>query len=486
MMKLLPCVAVFSVMCACAAQEAAGEGGNDWTRAVVKIEAVTAKADPVCPWISRSGGGSGSGAVIAPGRILTCAHCVADATFIRVRKHDEDGIYHAKTLFADHDADLALLAVEEKEFMDGIAPLKIGRTPRVQDEVLAVGYPVGGNDISFTRGIVSRIEDIDYSHSLQTLLGIQIDAALNHGNSGGPVLDMSSGRIAGIAFQGSDKREGEALGYIIPPDIIRHFLKDVEDGRVDGYSDLLFARSNLESPARRRACKMKSGQTGVTVDYVDPVLGDSSLRAGDVILEIGSRKVSNNGRIRLDGGEARSLFYPLYMLQLGEKIPVKALRDGETVETSIVAAKKKSRIRGWMYDKKPDYLVYGGLVFTTLSYDYIALSDAEFHDDVFSEKKSGGDEAVVISYCLADKSIEGYLGCACSLVRSVNGENIRNLRHLARLLDACKEGFVTFALDRNTEWDVNVVVDAQEMREATARVMERNMIPADRSEDLRK
>ena len=62
---------------------------------------------------------------------------------------------------------------------------------------------------------------------------------------------------------------------------------------------------------------------------------------------------------------------------------------------------------------------------------------------------------------------------------------VRNLRHLAEMLDRCHEGFVRFGVDRGDEWDMKIIVDAKEMRETTARVMKRNMIPADRSEDLR-
>lgn len=69
-----------------------------------------------------------------------------------------------------------------------------------------------------------------YSHSLRNLLTVQLDAAINPGNSGGPVFYGS--KIAGIAFQGH--RKGENLGYMIPCEVIRHFLKDIEDGRVDG------------------------------------------------------------------------------------------------------------------------------------------------------------------------------------------------------------------------------------------------------------
>ena len=460
------------------------EQGNDPMNAVVKLEVSTAKSDIFCPWVNRTDACTGSGVVIGNGRILTCAHCIVDASYIRVRKQNEDTLYHATVLFVDDDADLALVHVEAPTFMADITPLEIGETPCVQDEVLAVGYPIGGNDISYTRGIVSRIEDIEYSHGLTTLLGVQVDAAINPGNSGGPVFDMRSGRIAGIAFQGKKKKESEALGYIIPPDMIRHFLEDIQDGKVDGFADSLFVCDQMESSSKRRYYKMDSGCTGVIVDHVNPSLGKDSLRADDIILEIDGYKVSNNGRIRLEKGVVRSLHYPIYIRQIGDKIPVKVLREGAVAETFITVAKLKRRIRGWMYNKRPDYFVYGGLVFTTVSYDYFGCARAEFHDDVFKNRAFPDDEPVVISFCFADKGIEGYLGYSGSLVRSVNGVNVRNLRHLTELVDQCHDGFVRFGLDKNTEWDLKIIVDAKEMRETTTRVMKRNLIPADRSEHL--
>ena len=461
------------------------EQGNDPINAVVKLQVTTAKSDILCPWANRTDCNTGSGVVIDNGRILTCAHCVADATYIRVRKQNEDALYHATVLFTDNDADLALISVDDPKFMMDITPMEIGETPHVQDDVLAVGYPIGGEDISFTRGIISRIEDIRYSHGWTVLLGVQVDAAINPGNSGGPVLDIKSGRIAGIAFQGKDKEKSEALGYIIPPDIIRHFLKDIHDGKVDGFSDIPFEWDQMESPSKRRYYKMDSERTGVILDHVDSALGSNSIRTDDIILEVDGYKVSNNGRIRLGGGVARSLFYPIYIRQIGEEIPVKVLRDGVVVDTSIVAAKKNFRVRRWMYNSRPDYFVYGGFVFTTISYDYLVRSKADFHDDIAKNKEFPDDEPVVISFCFADTGIEGYLGMNKSLVRSVNGVKVRNLRHLTELIDQCHDGFVRFNLDRDEEWDVKLVVDAKEMREATARVMKRNLIPADRSEDLR-
>ena len=468
-------------------ESAPGAGGrNNPLNAVVKLEVTTAKPDIRCPWTNHTGGGTGSGVVIDKGRILTCAHCVTDACYIRVRKHNEDSLYHGSVQFVDNDADLALVCVADPAFMEGITPMEIGETPHVQDDVLAVGYPRGGEDISYTRGIVSRIEDIRYSHGWTCLLGIQVDAAINPGNSGGPVLDLKTGKIAGIAFQGLGKEEGESLGYIIPPDIIRHFLVDIQDGRVDGFSDILFSKGQMESPAKRRYYKMDEGRTGVIVEEVASVLGKDSIRTDDIILEVDGYKVSNNGRIRLRGGEPRSLYYPLYIRQIGEKVPVKVYRDGAVVETFITAAKKSLRARRWMYDSKPDYFVYGGFVFTTISFDYLVHEKPDFHDNPLKDRDFADDETVAISFCFADVGIEGYIGCEKSHVRSVNGVKVRNLRHLVELVDSCRSGFVCFGLDRDDEWDVKVIVDAKEMRESTARVMKRNLIPFDRSEDLRK
>ncbi|MBQ6923080.1 MAG: trypsin-like peptidase domain-containing protein [Kiritimatiellae bacterium] len=458
--------------------------GNDFLNAVVKLEVQTSEPDFVHPWRIKTGGSDGSGVVIAPGHILTCAHCVADTTFIRVRKNNEDSFYHAKPLFVDHARDLAIISVEDTAFMTDVTPMEIGETPPVQSEVVAVGFPIGGRLISFTRGIVSRIEEIRYAHGWTDLLAAQVDAAINPGNSGGPVLDMATGKIAGIAFQGN--KRGEALGYMIPTDVIRCFLKDVSDKRVDGVPDHLFAVEELESEAARRYLKMAKGQTGLHIAKVAPEMGTNSLQAGDVLLEVDGIRVANNGDIRLPGNRIRTFFHPFQMRQIGDKVTVKVLRDGKILEREVPVAKRAFRARGFLYDEKPDYFVCGGLVFTTLSYSYILDNHVEMHDELADESKVVGDEQfVIISDVLADVCVEGYIGSAGVHVRSVNGEKVRNLRHLVELVDGAKGEFLRFGVDDNHEWDSLLVLDLAALREATPRIMERYRIPADRSEDLK-
>jgi len=93
-----------------------------------------------------------------------------------------------------------LLSVENEEFWKGTEALSFGRLPCLQDSVTVVGYPLGGDTISVTKGVVSRIEVTPYAHGTSDLLGIQIDAAINPGNSGGPAFN-EQGECIGVAFQ---------------------------------------------------------------------------------------------------------------------------------------------------------------------------------------------------------------------------------------------------------------------------------------------
>jgi S1-C subfamily serine protease len=167
---------------------------------------------------------TGSGFVIPGQRILTNAHVVADQKFVMVRKHGSPDRIAARVVAVGHECDLALLAVDDASFFQDLEALEFGDIPHLEEEVTVVGYPTGGDNISVTRGVVSRVEPQQYAHGFSTLLAIQIDAAINPGNSGGPALQGKN--IVGVAFQ--NLSDAENIGFIIPVPIIRHFLKDVE------------------------------------------------------------------------------------------------------------------------------------------------------------------------------------------------------------------------------------------------------------------
>ncbi|MFT4513053.1 MAG: S1-C subfamily serine protease, partial [Planctomycetota bacterium] len=167
---------------------------------VVRVYSTYQDPDYECPWQNVAPRGStGSGVVVGPGRILTGAHVVANATFVQVQKQSDPKKVTARVLAISHDCDLALLEIDDKPFARGIKSSVVGDLPKLRDAVQVVGYPIGGEEVSITEGVVSRIEVQRYEHSQRHLLAVTVDAAINEGNSGGPVF--ARGKIVGIAFQ---------------------------------------------------------------------------------------------------------------------------------------------------------------------------------------------------------------------------------------------------------------------------------------------
>lgn len=106
----------------------------------------------------------------------------------------------AKVLACSHQADISIVTVEDDKFWENAIELPLGDTPRLQQHIDVVGFPMGGDGISITSGVVSRVDWGLYSHGLSSNLIVTVDAAINSGNSGGPAI--SDGKVVGVAFQG--------------------------------------------------------------------------------------------------------------------------------------------------------------------------------------------------------------------------------------------------------------------------------------------
>ncbi|MBQ9344576.1 MAG: trypsin-like peptidase domain-containing protein [Kiritimatiellae bacterium] len=458
--------------------------------AVVRIEATKAEPDLANPWrIADRGDSAGSGFVIKGRRILSNAHCVLDATLVTVHKQSVDAPFTAHVEYLNFDSDLALLEVDDETFFDDIEPLELGETPTVRDHVVAVGYPIGGSRIAFTEGVVSRTEMSFYSISRQYLPSAQVDAAVNPGNSGGPVLDVDSGLVVGIAFQMS--KEGENIGYIIPVDVVRHFLHDIEDGQTDGFGDLYFHTRQMVNPAARRALGMKPGMTGCYVHDVEaPWPGTDALRNGDILLAVDGVTVSDTCNVRLPDG--RTLNYRALVVahQLGEDVEFTVLRDGAPLVITNTVSRTLRRIRPPLAGDRPDYYIFGGLVFSTLTMDLWQQlnSGMDFSDGAFAIRQDNEDELVILTDVLSDPVNLGYTDATVVLVEAVDGQPVHSLKGLARILDSATNDFVCIEIVSPSfrgDKHIPLILDTAKAREALPAILERYQVPADRSPDIR-
>lgn len=452
---------------------------------VVRVFATTQDPDFDAPWQARTPSSStGSGVVIGPGEILTGAHVIANATFIQIQKLSMPDKAIARVKAVSHDSDLALLEVEPHTFLDDVKPAPLGDMPRLRDEVAVVGFPVGGEEISITEGVVSRIEVQRYSHSQRSLLAVTVDAAINAGNSGGPVF--SDHKVVGIAFQ---KMTGvDNIGEMVPPPILRWFLDGVAAGRSADVPALGVTTQNLENPLLRRELGLKDGERGVMVVAVDHGgSADQVLQTRDVITAIDGLPIANNGTVQYRGQHRTRYEVGLVGKYVGDRVPLEIVRNAERQHVEVQLGPWLPLVPRARYDKPPQYYVYGGLVFQTLTRDFLTTwekwwnkAPKEFLYYYYSGERSNvRHEVVILTQILADEINVGYAHLYNEAVVAVNGAMPRDLNDFVGQLGTA-EGLVEIL----TSSGGVIMFDAAEVRAATPRILQRYHIPADRSAGL--
>ena len=426
---------------------------------VVRIQTYSARFDYQAPWkILPPESSLGSGFIIPGQRIMTNAHVVRDARQLVVKKHHVAESFVARVEYTGDDCDLAVLKVDDPAFWKGTKALEIGELPKARSMVLTYGYPSGGQEVSSTKGIVSRIEMKLYVHSeWDAHIAIQTDAAINPGNSGGPVIQ--EGKVVGVAFQGAAALQNVA--FFIPAPVVKHFLDDLVDGTYNGFPDSGVQVADLISPALRRERGLGKDQTGVVVE--DLTVGgtaEGSLEVGDVVLAVEGQPIANDGTIAL--GDARVRFgHALDMKQVGAKVSFKVLRQGKVLD---IAATSRRLARGDRqrnhFGTQPKYYVYAGLVFMSLDREYLKT----FGDDWAmtmpremayrffyreSEEPTHADDETVVLARVLQHPVNSQMAFQYGIVNKVNGAPATSLQALAAAIDAArakKDGFIALEM----------------------------------------
>jgi S1-C subfamily serine protease len=453
---------------------------------VVRVFATTQDHDFDCPWQARTPTRStGSGVVIGPNEILTGAHVVANATFLQIQKLSDPNKAVARVKAVSHDSDLSLIeVVDPPDFLHDVEPAELGEMPRLRDKVSVVGYPIGGEEISITEGVVSRIEVQRYSHSQRHLLAVTVDAAINQGNSGGPVF--GDGKVVGIAFQkltGADN-----IGEMVPPPVIRSFLQGIGRDKRPEVPALGLTTQNLENPLLRRRVGLTGNDSGVLV--VQSEYGGSAwgiLGERDVLMAIDGHPIANNGTVQYLGHYRTRYDVILGGYYVGDRLPLKVLRDGKKLELELELKPWTPLVPRALYDAPPPYFVYAGLVFQTLSRDFLATWDKwwnkapkeflyYYYTGVRTPERR---EVVILTQILADEINVGYAHLYNEGITAVNGVMPRDLEDfVTRVLGS--RGIVEIKTSSNGI----IAFDADEVRAATPRILERYHIPRDRAKGL--
>ncbi|XP_060172491.1 protease Do-like 9 [Lycium barbarum] len=462
--------------------------------AVVKVFCVHTEPNYSLPWQrKRQYSSSSSGFVIKGRRVLTNAHSVEHYTQVKLKKRGSDTKYVATVLAIGTECDIALLTVDDDEFWEGVSPVEFGDLPALQDGVTVVGYPIGGDTISVTSGVVSRIEILSYVHGSTELLGLQIDAAINSGNSGGPAFN-DKGNCVGIAFQSLKHEDVENIGYVIPTPVIMHFIKDYEkNGAYTGFPILGVEWQKMENPDLRLSMGMKPDQKGVRIRRIDPTAPESMmLMPSDVILSFDGVDIANDGTVPFRHGERIGFSYLVSQKYSGDNAAVEVLRrNSEILNFNIKLATQMRLIPAHNKGRPPSYYIIAGFVFTTVSVPYLRSEygkDYEYEapvkllDKLLHEFRQSPDEQIVVvsQVLVADINI-GYEEIVNTQVLAFNGEPVNNLKSLASMVEKCNDEFLKFDL----EYQQVVVLQTKTAKSATSDILTTHCIPSAMSEHLR-
>ncbi|KAJ7551709.1 hypothetical protein O6H91_06G025500 [Diphasiastrum complanatum] len=479
--------------------------------AVVKVFCVHTEPNFSLPWQrKRQFSSNSSGFIISGRRVLTNAHSVEHHTQVKVKKRGSDTKHLATVLAIGTECDIAMLTVSDDEFWEGVIPVEFGDLPRLQDAVTVVGYPIGGDTISVTSGVVSRIEVTSYVHGSTELLGVQIDAAINSGNSGGPAFN-DRGQCVGIAFQSLKHEDAENIGYVIPTPVINHFISDYE--QTGDYTEW----QKMENPDLRKAVGMEPSQKGVRIRRVEPTApAAKSLLSGDIILSFDGIDIANDGTVPFRLGERIGFSYLVSKKFTGEQAKINILRDRSLEKFDIKLATHKRLVPVHIKGKPPSYYIVAGIVFTAVSVPYLrseligvkflTLSrrkelftntplfggqygkDYDFDAPVklldkllHSMAQTENEQLVVVSQVLVADINIGYEEIVNTQVLAFNGTPIQNLKHLATMVESCEDEFLRFEL----EYQQVVVLETKTAKAATHEILATHCIPSAVSNDLK-
>jgi S1-C subfamily serine protease len=270
-------------------------------------------------------GAQGSGVVVDPrGYVVTNNHVISEAATnpsqykLSVVFNDGKDV-PANLVGRDPKTDLAVLKVDN---VDNLSVARLGDSDKlhVGDEVIAAGAPLGLRS-TVTMGIVSALHrpvplSGEGSDTDTVIDGIQIDAPINHGNSGGPLINMNSD-VIGINTAGKLGDGATGLGFAIPVNEVKNVVEGlIKDGKI--------AHPTLGLTARSVSNDLASGAQVANVKAGGPA-EKAGILENDVVVKVGDRTVA----------DADEFVVAVRLLKVGQDAPIEVVRDGRRVTLTV-------------------------------------------------------------------------------------------------------------------------------------------------------
>ena len=390
----------------------------------------------------------GLGVVLMDGRILVTAELVADHIDVELEKPDTALKAAAQVEVVDYDANLALLAAPSADFLQSIPGARLDESVSVGDRIEVMQLEANGRPVT-TPATVTTIEVGPYPVDENAFLVFKLSVPLQTRENSFTIPALKDGRLVGLVMRYSPATQTAEL---VPAPVIAQFLRAAAKQPYAGFPRAGLTFSDTRDPQLRRFANLPEGTGGAYVTKVLPgsPADTAGVKAGDVLLSVDGREIDQDGNYEDESfGKISLAHYVSTALQAGQKIPIVVWRDGaEVTLEGTLAPRDRSRMisQPYIFDREPDYVVVGGIVFSELSRQFLREFGRGWQEDAplkllyldrfQSELPPDRGRIVFISSVLSSPNNIGYEGLGFEVVEEINGKPIRSLADVAAAVDA--------------------------------------------------
>ena len=390
-------------------------------------------------------------AIVGPQLVVTTAELVADATYLEFESADGSRFTPARVIAADYEANLALLgpASEEKgaAFFEGTVPFEITSPPKIGASLDVLQLEDNGLPI-FTSG---TLQSVGISPNLmpgQSFLTYLVKASMQSASSSYTLPVLLERKLAGVLISYNSK---DQLCDVISTDILARFINESSQESYGGFPSLGVSVARTEDNSLRQWLKLSDDQGGIYIRSIRKggAADRAGLRKGDVVLAVDGQPIDRRGYYQhpnygsvswghLIRGEKAS----------GDTVTLSLLRGGEPLELTATVESEDENARlvpTNLYNRAPNYLVKGGLVFQELSLPLLEsfgedwrtraplnLMDTYENPENYQESM---DRVVFLSGAIPTPATVGYERLRNLIVRKVNGRDIRDMKSLIQAFE---------------------------------------------------
>ncbi|MCC5816411.1 MAG: trypsin-like peptidase domain-containing protein [Leptospira sp.] len=390
------------------------------------------------PWMKETiSTGYGTGLVIGKNQILTNAHVVMDSKFLIVQHYNKKKKYRATIKHLAIDCDLAIIEVEDDDFNDSVNVFPISdKFPNMGSELLILGYPNGTENLTVEKGNVLSIEKGRYSLSgLDYRNVIKVKSSIVPGNSGGPAI--KDGKVVGLVFQISQSDRN--IAYLIPTDIINHFLTDIKDGKYDGFPNLGFTYQSGEHNSLKEYLGVPDKEKGIILNSIYPQSSFFDyLKERDFIYKVDDFYINNESELIAD--QNISLIDYIENKFIGDEVTFYFFRQGKKYKAT--SKLKLTQSLNLYRDENVNYFIDSGLVFQPVSKVFFSNieptmidSSAKYHFSYFIQDKlyRFSDRDLILSYVFDDPEHFRIQNYKFKVVETINGYSPKDITNFINL-----------------------------------------------------